>query len=265
MTGDGVNDAAALRSAHIGVAMGVTGTEVTKEAGAMVLTDNNFATVVRAVREGRAIFDNIIKFVRFQLSTNIGAILTFLGASIVGMPAPLNAIQVLWVNIIMDGPPAMALGVDPARPELMEEPPRRPGERILHRTRLLRMLRAGLVMATTTLTVLGLALDRYPQTVALTMAFTTFVLCQFFNVLNARAEQQTVFTRHLYTNRWLWASLAAVVVLQVLVVQLPALHTLFDTAALTPGQWATCLAAAFTVLWTEEAAKLLRRATQAGS
>ena len=259
MTGDGVNDAAALRSAHMGVAMGITGTEVTKEAGDMILTDDDFATVVHAINEGRSIYDNVVTFVRFQLSTNVGAILTFLGATALGMPAPLSAIQVLWVNIIMDGPPAMALGVDPARPGLMDQPPRPAQEQILNRTRLLRIFRSGLVMALGTLTVLALARERVGTPVALTMAFTTFVLFQFFNALNARAEQRTVFTAHLFTNRWLWTSLAAVVVLQALAVQLPLLQGVFGTSSLNPLLWAICIAVASSVLLVEEVAKLARR------
>ena len=260
MTGDGVNDAAALRSAHMGVAMGITGTEVTKEAGDMILADDDFATIVEAIREGRSIYDNVVKFVRFQLSTNIGAILTFIGASAFAMPAPLNAIQVLWVNIIMDGPPAMALGVDPARPGLMDEPPRRPGERILNRTRLLRMVRAGLIMSLGTLGVLTVAGSSGEEAVALTMAFTTFVLFQFFNALNARSESQTVFTRHLFTNRWLWISFGAVVVLQVAAVQFGPLQEIFDTSPLSLTQWSTCVVVASSVLVVEEAFKLVSKA-----
>ena len=256
MTGDGVNDAAALRSAHIGVAMGITGTEVTKEAGSMILTDDNFATIVLAVREGRGIYDNIVKFVRFQLSTNIGAILSFLGAAVVGLPAPLAAIQVLWVNIIMDGPPAIALGVDPARPGIMLEAPRRSTERVLNARRLGGMLRSGAVMAAGTLGVLAWAGGVYIEAVALTMAFTTFVLFQFFNALNARAERETIFTSHLLSNRWLWISFGAVVALQVAIVQLPFLHDVFRTTALTAGQWAICAAIAVSVLLVEEVVKL---------
>ena len=173
-------------------------------------------------------------------------------------PAPLTAIQVLWVNIIMDGPPAMALGVDRARPGLMNERPRDRRSRILGRTRLLRMFRAGAVMATGTLAVLAIADDRYGAAVAATMAFTTFVLFQFFNALNARAERETVFTRHLFTNRWLWLSFGAVAVLQVLAVQLPLLNPIFDTTPLSAAQWATCAGFAATVLVMEELIKLAR-------